>query len=34
MARRNIRLMDIEAELFREVYNSTSEERRLNGIQE
>jgi UDP-N-acetylglucosamine diphosphorylase/glucosamine-1-phosphate N-acetyltransferase len=34
MARRNIGLMDIEAELFREVYNSTSEERRLNGIQE
>ena len=34
MARRNIGLIDIEAELFREVYNSTSEERRLNGIQE
>ena len=34
MARRNIGLTDIEAELFREVYSSTSEERRLHGIQE
>jgi UDP-N-acetylglucosamine diphosphorylase/glucosamine-1-phosphate N-acetyltransferase len=32
MARRNIGLMDIEADLFREVYNSTSEERRLSEI--
>jgi UDP-N-acetylglucosamine diphosphorylase/glucosamine-1-phosphate N-acetyltransferase len=34
MARRNIGLIDIEADLFRDVYNSTSDERRLNGMQD
>ena len=34
MARRNIGLIDIEGDLFRDVYNSTSDERRLNGIQD
>jgi len=34
MARRNIELIDVEADLFREVYNSTVEERRRNGIKD
>lgn len=34
MARRNIELLDVEADLFREVYNSTTEERRRNGIKD
>ena len=34
MARRNIELIDVEADLFREVYNSTIEERRQNGIKD
>ncbi|MGD1046241.1 MAG: GlmU family protein [Bacteroidota bacterium] len=34
MARRNIELLDVEADLFREVYNSTEEERRRNGIKD
>jgi UDP-N-acetylglucosamine diphosphorylase/glucosamine-1-phosphate N-acetyltransferase len=34
MARRNIELIDVETDLFREVYNSTVEERRRDGIKE
>ena len=34
MARRNIELIDVEANLFREIYNSTAEERRRNGIKD
>ena len=34
MARRNIELIDVEVDLFREVYNSTIEERRRNGIKD
>ena len=34
MARRNIGLIDIEADLFREVFNSTVEERRRNGMKD
>ena len=34
MARRNIELIDVEADLFREVFNSTVEERRRNGMKD
>jgi UDP-N-acetylglucosamine diphosphorylase/glucosamine-1-phosphate N-acetyltransferase len=34
MARRNVELIDVEADLFREIFHSTNEERRRYGIKD